>query len=196
MSLMPLITLLKIRLKALKLPPVQKKHVHFADDNPSSFASKITSPQSVLQPLDLNQTMSTSSIPNPVSLSSTPSSVTPITLHNQYDAGSQTRVYSVSSYFSPNDDAVKALLQTRIIQLLVLQGYILPSLTEHYPPEQSSFDYHQDSSPTTHLPPYLLGSNQVPSRIATSLRPNTMVGSPVRPTSSFNVRNSMPQTLQ
>ena len=84
-----------------------KKHVHFADDNLSSFAFKIIAPQYVLQPLNLNQTMSTSSIPNPVSLSSTSSSVTPITLCNQYDAGSQTGVYSVSSYFSPNDDATE-----------------------------------------------------------------------------------------
>ena len=171
-----------------------RKHVHFADDNPFSFASKITSPQSVLQPLDLNQTMNTSSIPNSVSFSSTPSSVTPITLRNQHDAGSQTRVYSVSSYFSPNDEARESFASDTYHTTARPAGYVLPSLTEHYPPEQSPFDYHQDSSPTTHLPPYLLGSNRVPSRIATSLTPNTMVGSPVLPTSSFNVRNSMLQT--
>ena len=117
-----------------------KKQVHFADDNQSSFASKTTSPKSVLQPLDLNHTMTTSSILYPVSLSSTPSSVAPITFRNQYDADSQTRVYSVNSFFSPNDDPSENFASNTYRATAHPASHILPSLTERYPPEQSSFD--------------------------------------------------------
>ena len=92
--------------------------------------------------------MSTSNIPNPVSLSSTPSSVTPVTLRNQYDAGSQTRVYSVNSFFSPDDDASENFASDTYHTTARPASHVLPSLTE-----QSSFDYHLDSSPTTYLPP-------------------------------------------